>query len=231
MSPCPPMTLQSEEPAAGPWRSVGPADLAAQAQELAGDHHDRPAVVAVDGRGASGKSTLTAALAEHLPGAAVVHTDDLAWHEPMFGWGHLLRDHVLAPLHRGEEVRLRPPAWAARGREGAIVVPVGSRFVLVEGTGAAQRSSADLLDAVLWVQADFVEAERRGIARDVGHGMNGDAAQSEAFWHEWMAHEIRFFADDRPWERADLVVAGTPTGQAGEGEVAMARGPLRPAAG
>lgn len=249
------MTLQPEEPPAGPWEAVSRADLAVRVQELAGgvperavrvqDQADplpdlagpvpdltereagsRPVLVAIDGRGASGKSSLTAALADLL-GAAVVHTDDLAWHAPMFGWGHLLRDDVLAPLARGEGVSFRPPAWEAKGREGQIVVPPGSGLVLVEGTGAAQRDVADLLDVVLWVQADFAEAERRGIARDVEHGMNGDAEESAAFWHEWMAHELAFFAHDRPWERADLVVAGTPTIGLEDDQVAVSSGPLR----
>lgn len=238
MSAAPAMTLQPEEPPAGPWEAVSPADLAARVEGLAararergGGHPasgglDRPVLVAIDGRGASGKSSLTAALADLL-GAAVVHTDDLAWHAPMFGWGHLLRDDVLAPLARGEGVSFRPPAWEAKGREGQIVVPPGSGLVLVEGTGAAQRDVADLLDVVLWVQADFAEAERRGIARDVEHGMNGDAEESAAFWHEWMAHELPFFAHDRPWERADLVVAGTPTIGLEDDQVAVSSGPLR----
>jgi len=34
---------------------------------------------------------------------------------------------------------------------------------------------------VLWVQSDFAGAERRGIARDVAQGDNGDAEQSIAF--------------------------------------------------
>lgn len=41
--------------------------------------------------------------------------------------------------------------------------------------------------------------------------MNGDRARATASWHEWMAQELPFQAAQRPWERADLVVAGTPT--------------------
>ena len=44
----------------------------------------------------------------------------------------------------------------------------------------------------------------RGITRD-----GGDAAAS-AFWDEWMAQEFPFVADQRPWERADFIVTGTP---------------------
>ena len=61
----------------------------------------------------------------------------------------------------------------------------------------------------LWVQSDFAEAERRGIARDIASGVNGDAEATIAFWHTWMAEELPFFTRDRPWERSDLIVAGT----------------------
>lgn len=61
-----------------------------------------------------------------------------------------------------------------------------------------------LLDAVVWVQSDTVEADRRGIERD-----GGDQAAAE-FWHEWGAQELPFLAADRPWERADVIVTGTP---------------------
>ena len=66
----------------------------------------------------------------------------------------------------------------------------------------------------IWVQSDFMEAERRGIARDIESGVNGDAEASVAFWHEWMEAELRFHAADRAWERAMLIVAGTRPGVA-----------------
>lgn len=144
----------------------------------------------------------------------------------MFGWGHLLA-RVLEPLHRGAPVRFRPSAWAQHGREGAIEVPAGLDLVIVEGTGASQREVAQLVDAAIWVQSDFAEAERRGIERDVAEGTNGDREQAIAFWRDWMAAELRFLDEQRPWERADVIVAGTPAIPLGPDEWAIARPPLR----
>jgi hypothetical protein len=104
------MLLPPGEPAAGPWRAVGSAELAALVLDAAGPASSaRPRLVAVDGRSGAGKSTLAALLRSAVPRSAVVSTDDLAWHEAWFGWGHLLLE-VLQTLHGGEEVRLRPPA-------------------------------------------------------------------------------------------------------------------------
>lgn len=33
---------------------------------------------------------------------------------------------------------------------------------------------------------------------------------AESFWDEWEAEESPFLAADRPWERADAILCGTP---------------------
>ena len=220
-----PMTLPAGEPEAGPWRPVPLTALLELVLTAAGDPRGRPRVIAVDGRGASGKSTLAARLCALAPASAVVHTDDLAWHEPLFGWGHLLADDVLRPLREGRALSYRPPQWERRGRSGIIAVPAGLDVVLVEGTGASHREHADLVDATVWVRADFAEAERRGIARDVAEGVNGDPDQATAFWHEWMTAELSFLDRQRPWRRACVVVNGTPRGHLDAGSVEIASPP------
>ena len=207
------LTLPPGEPEAGPWRPAPLPALLDLVLGAAGSPRDRPRIVAVDGRGASGTSTLAARLGALAPASAVVHTDDLAWHEPLFGWGHLLAEDVLGPLRDGRALSYRPPQWERRGRTGVIAVPAGLDVVLVEGTGASQREHADLVDATVWVQADAVEAERRGIARDVADGVNGDPDEAAAFWHEWTTAELAFLDRERPWRRACVVVNGTPRGQ------------------
>ena len=165
----------------------------------------RPMVLAVDGRSSSGKTTLAGRLRDAVPGSAVVHTDDIAWWHSRFGWADLLIEGVLEPARAGRAVAFRPPRWEDRGRLGAIEVPADCSLLIVEGVGAARRESAHLIDVAIWVQADEAETERRNLAR-VGTP-NGSATVQDHL--DWMAEEIPFLADQRPWERVDLVVCGT----------------------
>jgi hypothetical protein len=171
-------------------------------------------ILAIDGRSNNGKTSLAVRIAEAVPGAAVIHTDDIAWEHSRFGWADLLTDGILVLLNRGEAVSYRPSRWDERGREGSLNVPAGCPLLVIEGDGAGRREVAHLIDALIWVQSDEREAERRRLARDrdpdafdlanqVPGGMPRDHAA-------WMAEEIPFNAAQRTWERADVIVCGTP---------------------
>ena len=217
--------LQPEEPAVTQWQVSATDELVAHLLSLVGTPQGRPAIIAVDGRGGSGKTTLTTALAAAVPGAQAFHLDDLIWNEPLYDWDQLYVD-TLTQLRRAGSLDLVPDKWREHGREGSIRIPAGSPLVLVEGTGAGLAAVRSLIDAHVWVQTGDDVAERRGIKRDIAEGVNGDAEESVRFWHWWMAGERLFFAKDRPWRRADVIVSGdAPTG-VGPGEIAWTPGPL-----
>lgn len=189
------------------WQEV---DVSTLLRALGVPRPGRTAVVAVDGRSGAGKSTLTAQLVGAVPGSAVVATDDVAWSWTMFGWAEELRTCVVEPVLRGEAVHHRPPGWVQQERPGAVTVAAGCPVLFVEGVGASQRALSGVLDAAVWVQSDADAAFTLGIERDVASGVNGDRDASVAFWHEWAAAEVPFLEEDRPWSRADVVLAGVP---------------------
>jgi len=202
------MRLAPEEPEAGPWRVKLLAEVVGSLTQRrpAGLVSGGPMVLAVDGRSSSGKTTLAARIADAVAGSAVVHTDDIAWWHSRFGWADLLIDGILAPVHWGEAVAYRPPRWDDRGRDGFITVPAGCPLLIVEGVGAGRRAVAHLIDSLVWVQSDEGEANRRSLDRV------GKPGESPTVQHlrDWMAEEISFIVEERPWERADIVVSGTP---------------------
>ena len=196
--------LHEGEPRFGGGRVVALRALVADLLARRAVGRSGPFVLAVDGRSANGKSTLAGRISTVIEGAAVVHTDDVAWWHSRFGWDDLLVDGILEPLRRGSAVSYRPPGWAPRGREGTIDVAAGAPLVVVEGVGSARRSLRPWLDAVIWVQSDLTVAE----ARDAARVAAGETTPSGLAG--WMAEEVPFQAEERTWEVADVVVDGTP---------------------
>jgi hypothetical protein len=210
------LQLAPEEPEAVPWR-VAPLSTVIEAVTR-GVHGKvvtgRPVVLAIDGRSNNGKTTLALRIIRAVPGAVVVHTDDIAWEHSRFGWADLLADGILLPVSQGRSVSYRPPRWVERRREGSIEVPADCPLLVIEGDGAGRLEVAHLIDALIWVQSDEREAERRRLVRD----RNPSALDVVNFPSDglpldhdgWMAEEIPFNAAQRSWERAGIVVCGTP---------------------
>lgn len=202
------LQLAQEEPEAGPWRVESLAVLVrvltqpGPGQLVSG----RPVIVAIDGRSNSGKTTLAGRIGHAVAGAVVIHTDEIAWRHSRFGWDDLLADGILIPLHQGRAVRYRPPRWIEHDREGSIEIPAACPLVIIEGDGAGRREVAHLIDVLIWVQSDEREAERRVLDR-IG---KPDEVPTMPAHREWMAEEIPFNADQRTWERADIIVCGSP---------------------
>ena len=211
--------LHPEEPEARSWELLDDVELAVRVRALLpAENH---ALVLVDGRSGSGKSTFAERLARLVDGA-VVHSDDIAWHHDPIHWEDALVEGVIAPWRRGEAVYFRPPGWVVQGRPGAVEVPQRP-VLIVEGVGAGRSGLAARAELVVWVQSDRDEARRRGLQRDVELGRT--AKEAEAFWDEWMRAEEPFLAADRPWSRAPLVVNGTPPGGL-QADSVLASGPL-----
>ena len=154
-------------------------------------------IVAIDGAGGAGKSTLAVQLAEALGNAPIVHTDDFAsWEDPIDWWPQLLEE-VLEPLARGETARFRRSSWGREEDESwAEVAPAD--FVILEGVSASREAFRPFLTYSIWVEAPAEVRLERGLERD------GEAARAQ--WEEWMAQEDRYVERERPHELADLVL-------------------------
>jgi hypothetical protein len=203
------MNLPDGEPECRPWRPTSPSELHELISAMPAPQTG-PRIVAIDGRGGSGKTVLAqeiAATADRRGIAAeVVHTDDVAWYQSFFGWDELLAEHVLAPVRAGRGAAYRPPSWPERGRPGAITVAAEAALVLVEGSGSARRSLAPWLDATLWVQVDTTLAEERLRERD------GDTPAIRRHISEWVREEEPFMLREQPWARCRWVVSSTGDG-------------------
>jgi len=198
------MRLHPGETEAVGWRVVTVRDTVRQLREASPDVAGRPRVIAIDGRGGAGKTTLAERLREAVANSAVVHTDDIAWNHACFDWGAALAENVLQPLHRGEPVDFRPTPWITHDRPGSITVPAGADVIWVEGTGIIREELAPWLDASVWMQGDLDEQERLLAVRD------GDSPGQREHIANWLREELPFMLREQPWARATLIVAGPP---------------------
>lgn len=174
-------------------------------------------LLAIDGRGGSGKTLLAKSIANGLAAAStpvsIVHVDDFflpsgqrphgsPGEKPIggdFDWVRL-RDQVLAPLRRGESARYDRYDWDRDALWGTLDVPAG-QVVIVEGIYASRRELADLYELRVWVECPRELRLARGLARD------GEGARLR--WVEdWMPSEDRYVREHRPMEYANVIVSG-----------------------
>ena len=179
------------------------------------------AVVGVDGRSRSGKTTVAALLASCSERITVIHTDDIAWHHSFFGWSDILIEGLLEPLRRqGPPLSFTPMAWTERGRPGSITIPAHTQSVIVEGVGATRRELMPWLDATVWVETDEAVAMQRTIALD---------RDPPGFVRDWMDAERTHLSQDRLWTRSSAIVSGQrPTGPHRDRELWVRYGPEGP---
>ncbi|NUR68989.1 MAG: hypothetical protein HOQ47_24790 [Streptomyces sp.] len=154
-------------------------------------------LVGVDGHAGSGKSTFAGELAVALGGAPVLHLDDIASHEELFGWTGRLLEQVIEPLRRGESARYAPYDWHTR-RFGPVRELAPAPVVLVEGVGAGRRALRPHLAQLLWMELPREESWDRGRSRD--------GAEQREFWAGWVRAERAHFAEDPSRPFADLLV-------------------------
>lgn len=157
-------------------------------------------VVAIDGPGGAGKSSLAESLAQALDGAQIVHTDDFASPEnPRDWWSRLIED-VLAPLSRNDHGRYRRTNWTGDKShfEWGEIAP--TEFLLLEGVSASRNAFRPFLSYSIWIETPRELRLDRGLERD------GEQARDR--WEQWMTEEDEYVEQEKPQQAVDLVLRG-----------------------
>lgn len=173
-------------------------------------------LVAIDGPGGAGKSTLADRIASALHAAAVpctvIQFDDFflpaarRLHSSSggavgddFDWRRV-ETEVLNPLRAGRPTRYRRYDWNADALADTVEVPAGG-VVVVEGVYSCRSELAARYDLRIWVDCPRDVRLARGLARD------GEGAR-ERWERRWMPAEDRYALEQRPRDRADIIVNG-----------------------
>jgi uridine kinase len=187
-----------------------PADfLDALADRLRGlAQPGRTTLVAIDGCGCAGKTALCEGLLDRLePQAAYLGIDEFFFAYPFppldpFPRAHLRWDEierVVAELRASGAATFRPFDWVACeiGGPDRVAAPL----VIVEGLFSLNPVLRPAYDFGIWVQGRLETRPARVTQRDGAHMVE--------FWKtEWDHREGAHFRALRPWDNADLVMAG-----------------------
>jgi len=160
----------------------------------------RTKIVAIDGLGGAGKTTLATALSAALGDAPVAHTDDFAsWEEPLGWWSRMLTE-LLIPLAEGRRARFRRSDWERHCLGGWCEVEP-AECVIVEGVSSSREAFRPYLTVTVWVDTPEPERLRRGLERDGDHAL--------PLWQEWIASENDYVERAQPQRHAQVLVSGT----------------------
>jgi uridine kinase len=173
-------------------------------------------VIAIDGRGGAGKSSLARSLVAALPRSAHVEHD---WfHLPKaqvspgrrFDHERLIRE-VLSPFRSGErEVSFLRYNWGylagkPDGYHDTATTIGGADVLILEGCDTLNPTLAPHLDLRIWLNTPPEVALERGMRRDIEeYGLDPDRVR--AAWTEWSGWEEESLARDDRRTRADIVV-------------------------
>jgi uridine kinase len=157
-------------------------------------------VIAIDGYGGSGKSTVARNLAGVLSQTTIVRTDDFARpNTPSWDWPRL-KEQVLDQINRDQPGRYQRYDWNEDRLAEWHTVPTGG-VLIVEGVSSMRRELGEYWDYAIWVACSYELRLRRGIERD--------GASMRSQWIDvWMPEEDKYVREQRPGERADTVVSG-----------------------
>ena len=167
-------------------------------------------IILIDGRAASGKSSLAAELKNVLfkeleQAPRLIHMDDLypGWEGLQLG-SFYLNQQILQPLSNGKTANWQLWDWqkAERGRAdepgNGWREFAGGTPLIVEGCGALSRVSSELAHFRVWIEAPKELRLARWIERD-GEKFND-------YWHIWAAQEDEFYQQEKSKQLADLVI-------------------------
>ena len=162
--------------------------------------------IAIDGRGASGKSTLARLLSRDL-GAEVLRTDDFAASPAPFNWYANLIEGVLDPIAAGAATLAYDRAgWWGDAPAPILDQPV-TEIMIVEGVGCLAPLVRSYWDIGIFVDTPAPDCFRRGVARDLATGE--PRSEIERLWRDWQAAETDYLQAVHPERNADLRLKGT----------------------
>ena len=185
-------------------RNLPMTDYQSLLQEINGIQNDKTTLIAIDGVAGSGKTTLALKLATDLTDSYVVHMDDLydGWNNPL---SQKLTARVISqllnPISKQMSVSYQVFNWNLNRFTDFKTIPQ-SKYLILEGVGAAQREFRPYMNKIIWIECDPSLGYNRVIARD------GEQVKQEML--KFLIDQNNHFLTELSKNAADYTLNGAP---------------------
>lgn len=175
------------------------------------DKHHKPVLIAIEGFGGSGKTTLAEQLRDALRDAYIINIDDFiikakltepSWDKGAFD-RERLEQQVLIPATTGKDVAYQKLIWETDNLSEPVNMPKVA-YLIVEGISSYHPNIAKYYDYKIWVDTPIELAKERGHSRD---GSNENAQH----WDLWAENDLKYQQKYHPEQVADFTIENKKT--------------------
>ncbi len=175
------------------------------------DVQKMPVLIAIEGFGGSGKTTLAEQLKDVLQDAYIINIDDFiikskltepSWDKGAFD-RERLEQQVLIPATTGKDIAYQKLIWVTDTLSEPVAVPRVT-YLIVEGISSFHPNIAKYYDYKIWVDTPIELAKQRGHARD---GSNENAQH----WDLWAENDLKYQQKYHPEQTADFTIENKET--------------------
>jgi uridine kinase len=163
-----------------------------------------PLLIAIDGVGGSGKTSLAKYLQNKLKNCFIVQLDD--FYSPKIKASDILRikDQVILPLKNKKEGKFQIYDWKTdKLSDWQTIKPEGK--IIIEGVYAMDKQIISYYDVKIWIEYPPELGFKRGVSRDI----TGDGVDNSEKWiKDWMPLEKQYIIDQNPKSKADYIIDG-----------------------
>lgn len=176
------------------------SDIVLQIQQAKPLADMKTKIIAIDGCGGAGKSTLAEKLSKTLGSCSIIHTDDFASWDQSQSWYPRMLKQVLEPLRKNHVAKFQKYDWNKKAL-GEWITVEPQEFVILEGVSSARKEFRPYLTFSIYVETNRELRLKRGLERD--------GLQSENQWLKWMKEEDEYLVRDNPKTFVNLIVSGS----------------------